>query len=591
MNKFAKLFAGMAVISLAASCSSDEPVAGGNNVPDLTEDSKVYLTVSINDANSFGRAEGEYEDGQGVENTVASARFFFFDDKGLFVTEANVWAGPGNPDASENIELKSNTQLVLQGLKEKKLPKYLLTVINCPLKADFEVNPGQTIESVSTSLFNIKNGSNFIMSTTSFIPETTDKNYDVKYPFVNVLDADKFLVNEPADPATIKKENIVNIYVERLAAKVSLEASSEYMPVEVTVAGFENNEDFDAEGKEVSGDDKGKTKLYVKINGFDVTTTENQSYLSKQILNFATEESVWSGWNYSPYFRSFWGKSVNYGEAAPSLNEIYLKDIANAKLAPVYTYETTNTLANVQNENGHVKESTVPCAIISATIYEKDGNEYKTVDLVLYNGVYYEKGHWVDYALNVLQASNILNIYTATQTTTEEGTTTVYNGIPASAVKVVDAGNGTVALELNGTPFADAEKLYKKNQDGGYDEYTEEEAATAISKISENLKEIGTAEGFKNGQSYYTIPLKHLRENEKATSSKYPVDAEGQYGLVRNHWYQIKVGKAVKLGKGIYEPKDDEKFTPNDNPNDDTYALGAQINILSWRIVGQSVDL
>ncbi len=66
----------------------------------------------------------------------------------------------------------------------------------------------------------------------------------------------------------------------------------------------------------------------------------------------------------------------------------------------------------------------------------------------------------------------------------------------------------------------------------------------------------------------------------------------GQYGVVRNHWYQIEVGKVFRLGQGVFDPSDNstEDLIP-DNPSKETFGMAANISILSWKVVKQSVDL
>ena len=83
---------------------------------------------------------------------------------------------------------------------------------------------------------------------------------------------------------------------------------------------------------------------------------------------------------------------------------------------------------------------------------------------------------------------------------------------------------------------------------------------------------------------YYNIPIEHLN-NDAAENGTVP---EAKYGVVRNHHYVVTIDKLEKIGKGIFDGN--EKIVPGD-PNDDTYYVGAKINILSWKIVSQNVAL
>lgn len=362
MNKFAKLFAGMAVISLAASCSSDEPM--GNNGGNDNADGVLYMAVNIQDAAAYGKADNNgdgieddnLDGGYGnlnpsdAEHKVNSARFFFFDAQGVFVTEAKVWsdASSDNFGNTNNIELKSTTMIVLKGLKDKSLPKYLFTVVNC--SDDFTA--AATLAETAKQMSKIYEGSNFVMSTSSFqfTASATPANdlYDAKYPYANVVLPGNFYT-EPMEVADVEKP--VVIYVERLATKTTFlfpdgNTNGEWT-VNVTVAGDPNNE---------ANDDIAKTTLKVKINGLAVTNVESESYMAKNLDNFLANGTLgfndtdlatdWTGWNNTTDHRSFWGMSTTYGKTGEALNLNHAK-YSDAITTPFYSYETTNTLNNI----------------------------------------------------------------------------------------------------------------------------------------------------------------------------------------------------------------------------------------------------
>lgn len=84
---------------------------------------------------------------------------------------------------------------------------------------------------------------------------------------------------------------------------------------------------------------------------------------------------------------------------------------------------------------------------------------------------------------------------------------------------------------------------------------------------------------------YYNIPIEHLNNAGVAENETIP---EAKYGVVRNHHYVVTIDKLEKIGKGIFVGN--EKIVPG-YPDDDTYYVGAKINILSWKIVSQNVEL
>ncbi len=85
---------------------------------------------------------------------------------------------------------------------------------------------------------------------------------------------------------------------------------------------------------------------------------------------------------------------------------------------------------------------------------------------------------------------------------------------------------------------------------------------------------------YANGMMYYHVPIEHL--NSAASDGSI---TEGEYGVVRNHWYNVTITSLEGLGRGIAD--EDEVIVPQ--PELDYYYLGADIDILSWKMVNQEV--
>ncbi|MDE6269960.1 MAG: Mfa1 fimbrilin C-terminal domain-containing protein, partial [Muribaculaceae bacterium] len=109
-------------------------------------------------------------------------------------------------------------------------------------------------------------------------------------------------------------------------------------------------------------------------------------------------------------------------------------------------------------------------------------------------------------------------------------------------------------------------------------------------------QQLGIAQAYTNNKCYYSIPIQHLgiTENNVATS---PINADGtidwkkarrgDFGLVRNHVYTIKVESIEGLAHGIQDP--DNPLVPS-TPQD-SYFVKYRINILNWRIVPVQGDI
>lgn len=599
MNNFIKLFCGAAAATMMFSCSSDEPANTPEN-GNVSADGVAYLAVNIQDANSsralrdnIGDAdEGDYIYGDAEEHAVANAHFYFYDANGVFVTEANVWTGGSNGTGNENIEYIGDNVLVLRNLKQDNLPVYLVTVLNVP--TDFKPTP-RLEDMAKQQLVSFLSGNNFIMSTTSFVNNNNSADYessDKKLYFANKLKSTDFS-KEPITDANASTVHKVDIFVERLAAKFTMSGLTPdgVYPVEVTVAGKPN----DNVGGNTSGTGVGATKMYIKFDGWAVNATEPTSYLSKNLDDLSTGADLGRfHWNHSDYNRSYWGESVQYG-TTPKLNyTTWSMADKNPITEPLYSFECTNQPEYIANGMNVITKN-VTHVVFAATVYtDEAATEAET--LVLYNGVYFQEAQFLKYVLNSLQKAGQLNYYIKTSETyvpVEGYTPTVvgeYRQIGLNEVKIVKKTNGTTGEIIVTSNLQDGTNLYRKDGDT-FTEITTDAIAT-LNTLLANFTASVPATGFKGGKMVYYVPVEHLLE---ILSTQNELE-EGNYGVVRNHWYDIRVNKVFRLGEGVFEPGTGTEEDPGEplipeNPNGDTFGLGARVNILSWKIVKQNVDL
>lgn len=599
MNNFIKLFCGAAAATMMFSCSSDEPANTPEN-GNVSADGVAYLAVNIQDANSsraladnIGDAEeGDYIYGNEDEHAVSNAHFYFYDANGIFVTEANVWTG-GNTGTTENIEYIGNNVLVLRNLKQDNLPVYLVTVLNVP--TDFQPSP-RLEDMAKQQLLSYLSGANFIMSTTSFVNDKNLAEYEStttndKLYFANKLKSSDFS-KEPITDANAATVHKVDIYVERLAAKFTmsgLTADGVY-PVDVTVAGKEN----DNIGGTQPGTGVGATKMYIKFDGWAVNATEPTSYLSKNLDDLSNGAAIgtWN-WNHSDYFRSYWGQSVQYG-MDPKLNYTTWSNAAKHPItSPLYSFECTNKPEYIANGMNVITKN-VTHVVFAATVYT-DAEATQAETLVLYNGVYFQEDQFLKYVLNSLQKSGYLNYWVETKTTeipVEGYTPTVveeYRQIGLNEVKLVKKTNGATGEIIVTSNIPTGTTLYSKDNN---DKFTEIESLDGLNALLANFTASVPATGFQGGKMVYYVPVEHLVKLVEGPTEI----VEGNYGVVRNHWYDININKVFRLGEGVFEPgtgTDEDPGEPliPENPNGDTFGLGARVNILSWKIVKQNVDL
>jgi hypothetical protein len=94
------------------------------------------------------------------------------------------------------------------------------------------------------------------------------------------------------------------------------------------------------------------------------------------------------------------------------------------------------------------------------------------------------------------------------------------------------------------------------------------------------IEHIPAAIVYKSGQTYYYIDIKHLGTSGKGA----------EYGIVRNHIYDIEIQSIKGYGTPVYSP--DSNLVKPETPTDEQGVyVAAKIKVLSWRVVKQGVNI
>ena len=569
---------GLLVCTALCACSNDESGIIPNDTPNVFTGDKAYIKVRLADAGTLTRAqEGDFEYGTN-EQSIKNASFYFYDADGVFVTQGDVWTdgSASTTTPAGNIVFASNNIVVLKGLDKKSYPRYMVTVLNKPTGFVH----GKTLDEMQTVLAdNNAEGiyypattdnvttNYFTMSTTSYTETNREKH------FVTEVNEGNISLEPMTDASAIA--NTVTVYVERLAAKVTLKVSDNLpkdangrYPIKVTVAG-ENNS---AGSGDIASED-----LYVELLGWKLNATAKKSFMVKNIDAAWMDNDLGFTWNRPTDRRSHWGKSFNYGfsgypenAAGVPANSEYLNyvDLENGLTAlenPAYCAENTNTntIVTANFPTG------VTSILLKAKVCDANGN---ALDLVRYNGLLFKQDSFLEYVLNVLQTRNQLDVWYANGTD-EEGNAR-YTQIGKEYVKLEHVGDGKVKVVFT--------------NEHGTSLYTEDGSNCSDQTITALNDDLASASAdaiaYNGGLMYYNIPVEHLNNGDVAENGTIP---EAKYGVVRNHHYVVTIDKLEKIGRGIFDGN--EKIVPGDDP--DAYYVGAKINILSWKIVSQNVEL
>lgn len=283
------------------------------------------------------------------------------------------------------------------------------------------------------------------------------------------------------------------------------------------------------------------TPVYAMIKGWGIAKENTKANLIKVIEPTWTETAIGFNWNDANFYRSYWETTPDNDGTYKSWNAY-----TNTHIGDVY-YTAPNT---------SYAETNRPVYVAAAQLVDVNGNP---LEISKYKGVQYLSENDVKKVI-LNENKNFFKVVS----TTDAGTT--YESLdPADLVFVVDANK---PYEVK-AQVKDGVVVYQKT---GETYVVATDAANAAYGAN-------NAVIYKEGMTYYWTSVKHLGAAGKT----------GEFGMVRNHFYKVDVTKITGFGTAVYD-KDNEfvPVTPEDEPM--TY-LAARINVLSWRVVGQTVEL
>lgn len=632
MNKTSKLILTVAALALTA-CSNDEPNGGTPDKPVVSTGDVAYLNVRIMSPKDMStRAtsgtitdtdgqQKEYIYGDGIENDVKNAYFYFYDEQGRFVLESNSWTGE-KPGTDPNVEIIGDNTVVLTGMESKTYPSWVVTVLNRPEN----FRPGATLDEMGKIIIDsYKNEDGyFIMTTSSYFGEDNKDavNGGWRY-FATKLTPDNFFQEYPTKEEATK---VVDIYVERLAVRVGVDMSKltnkklanvqytetvngetksyDLYELDVTVAGEDNPEVGNNTGVAA-------TKVYVAITGWEINSTAKRTNFMKDLSdwnNTTTFGGTSWAWNHEANHRSYWGKSYTYGDAEGALDaKLNVANYAWEDLTQVvgtqvfngtrvYCNENTNEVDNIV-VNGAAAANKTTSILLRAVACDNTG---KPLQLVNYLGVEFLKDAFINRALDIINPADYTRAYyTRKQIATAGDGTPIYEytQVGLDDIKLVSAGNGTgsVKLVVNGdNDYYTVGEAITKTDETGKSYTTYEGTLVADAVVNTFLARATEGESNKaiaktDGAMFYPLPLAHLNQGADNTI------VEGQYGVVRNHIYNLSVTKIKTLGEGVFVPRRLEDQEPEvidpDIPKDPKYYVESAINILAWKVVSQEVEI
>ena len=240
-----------------------------------------------------------YAAGSEDENAVSSVDFYFYAADGSaysVVPGGNSITWKAEAEGAEtNIEAVSDVVLVIKQA-ETTPPAKVVAIINSDVDYS-NVSLGDLGAKVVDALHT--EGTNFVMSNSVYYNENLEA-----VVVASEISQDNIFVDTEYDGEAGEVYNgdvqvtPIDIYVERVAAKVSVNFGTENL---VPVKDADDKQMVDSEGKAV----------YVDFTGWNVTNATDEAYLVKKLST--SYDFGWT-WNKSADFRSFWANTT----AAPA---------------------------------------------------------------------------------------------------------------------------------------------------------------------------------------------------------------------------------------------------------------------------------
>ena len=614
MKKY--LFLALAAFGFAA-CTTDD--LGGNNGPIHSgEVEESYIAINLSAAD-ITRAEGDdvtdggYVDGEANERKVATAHFFFFKNGEAFpvTVTGNAVSGPGTgvnhlsanltwnvEGSSANISDVSNVVLLLNTYKGE-YPNQIVAVLNWSpdTETSYSLNDLRTAVNLTSTYRNTETGKDekfYIMSNSVYLAGN------------NIMDATPLTVDNIFDNEEAAMDHPVQIYVERVAAKVTVTADLSTNS-NITIDTEDNNAVIFELVSPGSGSGMSvmvgttSTPVYARILGWELHNDIPQSYLLKQISNTWTEDNLGFPWNSSSYYRSYWATSIPFNKDLNNDGFIDEDDVsfqmsydnfAQLGFTNKYGYNVgdnsaVSTGTFTDGSYTYVGENTTYAAgvntntkiILKARLEDEDGN---MLEIASWMG----KQYVGEANLRTAIAGSLA--YTLFYKGTGENANYYYS-ITKDDLVFVAGGNGAHPekcdpnysyVQLSDTGD---DKAWYRLVNGEYvalDPDLNENANATNAFLAENVQ---SAILYAKGETFYYIDIRHLGANPALP---------GYYGIVRNHIYNVTVNSIGGYGSPVYIGH--SNLVVPEYPEDPTQEgsfVSAQVNILAWRLVNQTVDI
>lgn len=563
---------GLAVIAaMTASCSSNEDLGTAGSGTGTNETGVGYATFTINLPSVSGTraadADGvEMAEGTAKEYAVKSATALIFQKYGSdegsckFVESVDLptAAADWTDDTTDGITTTKKLVAKLTNVDTKN-QYYVLVLLNNNKTGGVKV-PLPTV------------GQSY-----------NEWNSQTLTPSVDDLAADNdfYMANAPlkgtTSPTTLVTINKENIYSSKEKAEAGTSAATVYVERGVAKMSVTDPTTKTVIDKATNN----PTKSTVEFNNWALDITNKKTYAVHNIDGLSTDfPDIWTTLRFiGTNSRVYWGKDPNYdldhlnktdkeAEREEEFNFINATSGINKTFTEsAYCLENTFNLANMyQGQTTRVifKATYTPKNATGDSLAEPDGTFYTIGNMT-----------------TILKEADLKKAVDAAATSVLSGCTVDYTNLKTEGSHVITLAD---IKDSTGTTLV-ADKVYSGKT-----------GTEIVKEINDKLglkagrpEEMVGINTYHRGVTYYIARVKHFVSLTWNSGESYGTDNVkylGRYGMLRNNWYELKVGNVYGPGYPGVPPVD-----PTLPDDENEKYLSVSVKILSWAKRSDTVDL
>lgn len=219
---------------------------------------------------------------------------------------------------------------------------------------------------------------------------------------------------------------------------------------------------------------------------------------------------------------------------------------------------------------------------LNTVLYIKNDDEGKYKKVIWGVGTDTDDVHYItDAEKDYFEIEHPDKVVTSRYTTGAEGETYTPNYTPNRFVSVQLKNNADVN-----------EKFYLLKGDGNYYPVKAQgdpnvPYATLV-EANRALYGVLSVEKYHNGYAFFAVPIEHIWGKTDKDGNATPKIGDkgfsaqlGQYGIVRNHFYQLKINGISGIGTGIGDPN--SPIVPN--VDEEKYYVKTEMRVMKWRMM------